>query len=111
MATGESAVSATFGPADVEAVEAMARSPPAALAATPVAMASVKDRAAKPGWVDAIELTFAVAFVLELGLKIVIEGYTFFCGPHWKWNLFDLVLGVSPLLDVLFIAARTARSI
>jgi len=65
------------------------------------AMASLKAHTTKPAWIDAVEFAFAVAFIAELVVHIGLERTHFFTGPNKKWNIFDFVLGLSPLLDIV----------
>lgn len=47
------------------------------------------------------ELSFLVAFVLELGLRIANDRVMFCRGVEWRWNLFDsIIVGVSVIETV-----------
>jgi hypothetical protein len=53
------------------------------------------------GWVI-METAFVVWFSLELTLKIIAEDVLVFCGEDWAWNLLDLFLVVSAILQMAF---------
>lgn len=58
-----------------------------------------------PAWERGVSLAFSAFFTAELLLRMLSLRCEFFVGPEWKWNLFDLILAVCSLLDVLFAAA------
>lgn len=63
------------------------------------------------GW-DWISAVFAVLFVAELVLRIVVVGGVrrFFTGKHVAWNIFDTSLIALALLDIVILAVSTGSS-
>jgi len=55
----------------------------------------------KPIWVEAVNIFFAALFLVELTLRIFAEEVMFLFGERVKWNLFDTVLVVIALVDIL----------
>eukprot|EP00928_Gymnodinium_smaydae_P031275 TRINITY_DN22_c0_g2_i1.p1 TRINITY_DN22_c0_g2~~TRINITY_DN22_c0_g2_i1.p1 ORF type:complete len:732 (+),score=185.01 TRINITY_DN22_c0_g2_i1:301-2196(+) len=68
--------------AEMHRGEAMSRS----------ALAEAHEAHFSPRWVEVLNLVFVVLFFVEVLLRICGLGARFFCGPDWKWNLFDVVL-------------------
>lgn len=52
-----------------------------------------------PAWLDDVNTMFTVVFTLELVCRITGEQAWFFRGPHWCWNLFDMVLVLTSLVQ------------
>jgi len=54
-----------------------------------------------PGW-DVTEACFALFFTLEAVIRIRISGCAeHFCGPDWRWNVFDFGIVVLSVVDVV----------
>lgn len=50
---------------------------------------------------DIIERTFFVIFTMELLLRLKAEGVNFVRSTNWRWNVFDTVLVVAMLFEVI----------
>mmetsp|Transcript_6942 Transcript_6942/g.16411 ORF Transcript_6942/g.16411 Transcript_6942/m.16411 type:complete len:664 (-) Transcript_6942:186-2177(-) len=48
-----------------------------------------------------VEWGFSAYFALELFVRLAAEKCLFFNGPEWRWNLFDSILVVSSVADIL----------
>jgi len=57
--------------------------------------------------ISVIELIFHSVFCMELVLRLYAYRIRFFTGEDWKWNLFDMVLVLTAIADVLaFVSER-----
>lgn len=55
-----------------------------------------------PASVQAIDVVFAVLFVVELFLRLwAFKCQAFFCGPNWRWNVFDAIVVTVSTLEVI----------
>eukprot|EP00746_Dinoflagellata_sp_MGD_P136315 gnl/MRDRNA2_/MRDRNA2_70263_c0_seq1.p1 gnl/MRDRNA2_/MRDRNA2_70263_c0~~gnl/MRDRNA2_/MRDRNA2_70263_c0_seq1.p1 ORF type:complete len:615 (+),score=115.77 gnl/MRDRNA2_/MRDRNA2_70263_c0_seq1:81-1925(+) len=62
--------------------------------------------AAKPTLFNLIETGFCMIFLMELALRMMVEGRKFFTDQDWRWNVFDLImimLGVVQMCLVHFV--------
>ena len=51
---------------------------------------------------ESLEVCFALFLVLELGLRLLMQGRrSFFLGTDASWNYFDILLAISGVVDVL----------
>lgn len=50
---------------------------------------------------NAIELVLVCFYTLELSLKLKVHGLYLFCSEDWRWNVFDLILVLFSLSDVM----------
>lgn len=66
-----------------------------------VAMASVRRGEATPEWIWWGGLVFTVLFSLELLARIANERRQFIAGSHWQWNVFDSVLVLFQVVDMV----------
>lgn len=71
-----------------------------------VGMASVTSGVEMPAWVLYPNIFFAVAFSLEMIVKLCIYRAGFFTGPQRKWNIFDVVLVIATILDMAVSSAN-----
>mmetsp|Transcript_49710 Transcript_49710/g.118466 ORF Transcript_49710/g.118466 Transcript_49710/m.118466 type:complete len:765 (+) Transcript_49710:79-2373(+) len=44
---------------------------------------------------------FSCLLVLEVGLRILVDGSSFFVGEDWLWNVFDFIIMICSLADVV----------
>eukprot|EP00931_Biecheleriopsis_adriatica_P021401 TRINITY_DN1399_c0_g1_i1.p1 TRINITY_DN1399_c0_g1~~TRINITY_DN1399_c0_g1_i1.p1 ORF type:complete len:676 (+),score=167.70 TRINITY_DN1399_c0_g1_i1:67-2094(+) len=56
-------------------------------------------------WQEIVEFTFTGLFTVELILRMIPEGCTFWVGPEWQWNVFDAVLVISMITDTVLVLA------
>jgi len=74
---------------------------------------------AEPDFFKSVNRIFAYTFMLEVVFRIIALRWSFFLGPDWQWNLFDLALVstsvVEELLNILnlsfFRALRVLRMV
>eukprot|EP00931_Biecheleriopsis_adriatica_P000711 TRINITY_DN10080_c0_g1_i3.p1 TRINITY_DN10080_c0_g1~~TRINITY_DN10080_c0_g1_i3.p1 ORF type:complete len:611 (-),score=75.11 TRINITY_DN10080_c0_g1_i3:96-1928(-) len=63
-----------------------------------------------PKFFPILDLLFAVAFAVEVGVvMLVVGGKTYFCGPDRYWNWFDIFLTATPFVELLTRWAVEAR--
>jgi len=75
-------------------------------------------------WVVVIDAIFCFIFLFELGLRVMALEGEFFAGEDWQWNVFDAVVVVLSMAEMLLVAwnsragfvkvfrlARVARSL
>eukprot|EP00931_Biecheleriopsis_adriatica_P107165 TRINITY_DN81505_c0_g1_i1.p1 TRINITY_DN81505_c0_g1~~TRINITY_DN81505_c0_g1_i1.p1 ORF type:complete len:593 (-),score=101.03 TRINITY_DN81505_c0_g1_i1:31-1782(-) len=48
-----------------------------------------------------VDYIFAVVTVGELAVRIIANGQDFFVDSNWRWNWFDLTVGITQVLDVM----------
>lgn len=53
-----------------------------------------------------VDVVFLCIFVLELLLRVYVEGILFVLGPEAKWNIFDVALVGSGMLDLMLTASN-----
>jgi len=58
----------------------------------------------RPTWMLVSDVLFNVIFVVELALRIVALEGQFLVGPEWRWNLMDVVLVMSSVMELMLIA-------
>jgi len=63
--------------------------------------------AAPKVWVDYFEVGFCIFFTVEILVRLVFEKLAFIFGPDWKWNLFDMVLVLFTLTDLVRVGVRS----
>ena len=51
---------------------------------------------------NAVDIFYAAVFFLELFLRMAALRSYFWCGPEWKWNLFDFVVVVAGAVESVF---------
>lgn len=56
-----------------------------------------------PGWTDTANQCFSVVFLFDLVLRLLGQECRFFFGLDWKWNIFDFVVELLGLVDILFV--------
>lgn len=61
---------------------------------------------AEPTWIMWIDVFFTVLFSVELICRIAVEEIGFFNGAEWKWNLLDVALVLSALIEQVFEAYK-----
>jgi len=61
---------------------------------------SSKMTQAVPPVYPVFEVVFCVVFTAELIVKLGRNGYKYFIGPGWKWNIFDFLLVMMQLVEV-----------
>jgi hypothetical protein len=44
---------------------------------------------------------FVLLFLVEVGLRILAKRWSYFTGQMWKWNMFDILLAVLGVLDLI----------
>lgn len=66
-----------------------------------VRMRSAISNEASPRWLWSVNVAFSIAFVVELLVKVLILQDRFF-RDDWCWNLFDFLLVLSSIGDVVF---------
>jgi len=49
---------------------------------------------------EALDFTFTGFFCIELIMRLVAHGLAYFVGVEWRWNLFELALVITSLLQV-----------
>jgi len=54
----------------------------------------------KSVWIFVSEAFFTSAFLVELVLRLMAYEGEFFVGPHWGWNLFDMTVTLSSIVEV-----------
>lgn len=59
-----------------------------------------------PLFFSIVEITFCVAFTTELLVYLLIYRHHFFIMKGWQWNLFDVVLVIMQLIEVVGIIAN-----
>lgn len=59
------------------------------------------DEEESPAWPSNAIRIFNAVFAAEVAVRMIADGVVFFVGPDWRWNLFDLVLVVFSILDIL----------
>merc|ERR1712066_480772 len=67
-----------------------------------ISLINAKEHKPDPDWMWWVDAAFAVAFVLELLVRIAIFKKEFFFGRLWRWNAFDTLLVLTPVFDVVF---------
>lgn len=55
----------------------------------------------QPAWASWAELGFSILFAIELTLRLLANGVYFFRSNDWKWNVFDCVLVVHSIFDLV----------
>merc|ERR1711941_232239 len=51
-----------------------------------------------------VSTCFAFIFLIELVLRILAKGFTFFCDPEdWHWNYFDLISVVGAIIEAVIV--------
>merc|ERR1712048_983101 len=58
-----------------------------------------------PSWGKDVEHAFSAAFAVELVVRLLALEGSFFFGPEWSWNMLDLILVISSLLDTVLTVA------
>jgi len=71
-----------------------------------IGMNAVREQKPNPGWLEIPNIGFAVCFSLELILKLSLYRLEFFVGRGWKWNVFDCVLVIFQIIDLVFSTAN-----
>ena len=62
------------------------------------------------GW-TILELAFSVCLMLEIFLRMYLQGsYEYWCGSDRWWNLFDLLLAGTGVIDLIMQAVRQEKS-
>jgi len=56
--------------------------------------------ASKPEYFDLGDGAFCLLAVIEVAIRIMADGCSFFYGEAWRWNWFDLVLASSQVTDI-----------
>mmetsp|Transcript_67044 Transcript_67044/g.160691 ORF Transcript_67044/g.160691 Transcript_67044/m.160691 type:complete len:745 (+) Transcript_67044:127-2361(+) len=56
----------------------------------------------RPEWLKWCDFSFTVLFVIEIFARGLLYGRLFFTGGDYLWNLFDIVLVMSQVVDFLF---------
>jgi len=56
----------------------------------------------EPNWIKVMDLSFTVFFTIELLLRMAVEDVAFFNGIEWQWNIFDIILVATALLEEFF---------
>ncbi|CAE7564176.1 Cacna1c [Symbiodinium pilosum] len=52
------------------------------------------------GWTY-VEIAFLSVLLIEIALRMhLLRCWKFWCGPDWLWNYFDIVLGLTGLVDI-----------
>jgi len=54
-----------------------------------------------PQWIQDIEITFTVAYCIEMLLRVALEKKQFCMGPNAGWNMFDLIIILFAVFDFL----------
>merc|ERR1719188_481343 len=52
-----------------------------------------------PEWFAIVSVTFVVIFIVEIIVRMIALRWKFLCGPHWRWNFFDLSLVLYSVTD------------
>lgn len=64
----------------------------------------------EPNWMKRVELIFLLYYSVEVILKWIVHKKWFFCGSDWMWNVFDFLIVlvglVQVVLDTFFTDAR-----
>mmetsp|Transcript_25378 Transcript_25378/g.59022 ORF Transcript_25378/g.59022 Transcript_25378/m.59022 type:complete len:679 (+) Transcript_25378:108-2144(+) len=60
-----------------------------------------KEGEGQPDWFWICDAMFAIAFTVEISLRFALERSAFFQGREYKWNLVDLFLVATQLLDLI----------
>ena len=55
---------------------------------------------AAPVWISFLDVFFTVAFTIELIMRVLAQEGRLLAGVDWKWNVFDLALVLSSLMDL-----------
>jgi len=61
-----------------------------------------------PFWLGAVDVGFTVAFTVELLLRMMAQGFAFWCGHEFRWNFMDFFLVLVGLAE-LTMQAISAR--
>jgi len=54
-----------------------------------------------PDWLQIADICFATMFTIELSLRVALSGREFCRGDDWRWNIFDVFLVASSILELM----------
>ncbi|CAK0901070.1 unnamed protein product [Prorocentrum cordatum] len=58
--------------------------------------------------IAAVNVSFMVFYAVEIFLKLCLHRLYFFCNDEWRWNIFDLLLVVFNVVDLILAAMISA---
>merc|ERR1740121_1419388 len=52
------------------------------------------------GWMKKVEAVFLLFYTVEVTLKLIVHQWYFFWNEDWAWNIFDLIVVASGIIQV-----------
>eukprot|EP00747_Dinoflagellata_sp_TGD_P209219 gnl/TRDRNA2_/TRDRNA2_82627_c0_seq1.p1 gnl/TRDRNA2_/TRDRNA2_82627_c0~~gnl/TRDRNA2_/TRDRNA2_82627_c0_seq1.p1 ORF type:complete len:598 (+),score=101.70 gnl/TRDRNA2_/TRDRNA2_82627_c0_seq1:77-1870(+) len=57
----------------------------------------------QPGWYGAVDIMFCTIFSVEILFRLLAEELQFISGPNRRWNMFDLFLVITAIVELIFV--------